>query len=327
MDDAGAAGPAAVVGEPVGATDERRTVVVTGSTGYVGREVAHRLVAAGFNVVALARAPGALERWPALCAAADAVVHLAAPTDDVDADATQAALDLTRRLFDALPARPVAFVFAGSMALFRPPADGDVVDERSSTYRGAELDGQDAYTRLKTVQETLVRDTCRARGDRLTIVRPSNVWDDERWLQACVGPRAGPLWFVVAPTRPLRLVHRSNCAQAFVDALRRDSDDILEVNVDDEAGVTAWRYATRVVDARRARCVAVPVPGWLFDAVASASAAMFRALRPGRRLPGLLIADRRAARFGAHRIDTGLVRERLGWRPDLRPYGIGAESS
>ncbi len=303
---------------------ERLTVVVTGSTGYVGREVVRRLVDAGMNVVALSRASDARERWPSLCVSTDAVVHLAAPTGGVDGDATEAALDHTRRLFDALPPRPLAVVFAGSMALFKPPLDGDVVDERSPTYRGPELAEQDAYTRLKTAQEGLVRARCRARGDRLTILRPSNVWDDERWLQPCVGPKAGPLWFVVAPTRHLRLVHRANCADAFVDALRRPPDEELALNVDDGVDVSAWRYARRVVGARRGGTIAVPVPGWLFDAVAGTVAVVLRRALRGRPLPGLLIAARRAARFGSYRIDTRLVRERTGWRPDLRPYRIVA---
>ena len=186
-------------------------------------------------MVLLERGSTAIAGWPVLCDDIDVVIHLAAPTTNVDAAAIDDALALTRRLFEALPQRPLSFVFAGSMALFRPPADG-VLDERSATWTAAELPEQDAYTRMKTLQEELVRSTCRLRGDRLTILRPSNVWDEVRWQQACIGPKVGPLWLVVAPRRCVRLVHASNCARAFVDAVRSGLDD--EMNVDDGATAT-----------------------------------------------------------------------------------------
>jgi nucleoside-diphosphate-sugar epimerase len=276
------------------------------------------------TVVPLVRQAAARETWREQCAVVDAVIHLAAPTDGIDADAVLAALENTRVLFGALPDRPLSFVFAGSMAVFEPPRDDAAVDERSAVFAGDSLDRQDAYTRMKSAQEDLVRTACRARGDRLTIVRPSNVWDAERWLQSCVGPKLGPIWLVVAPARPLRLVHRINCATAFVEALKSGSGAPTELNVDDGANISAWGFATRVVGWRRRGYVPLPVAGWLFDAVSSAAAFALGMLAPRRKVPGLLIAERRASRFGAWWIDTRAIREKLGWRPNLAYYDVAA---
>ncbi len=275
-------------------------------------------------MVLLERGLAEIARWQVLCSSIDAVVHLAAPTANVDEAAVGDALALTRHLFDALPGRPLSFVFAGSMASVRPPSDGTAIDERSALWQDGDLREQDAYTQMKTLQEQLVRASCRSRGDRLTILRPSNVWDEERWRQACIGPKLGPLWLVVAPTRSLRLVHSSNCVRAFIDAVRAGADD--EMNVDDGAVVSAWRYATRIAGWRRHGYLPIPVAGWLFDAVASLAGRVLRVVAQGRRVPGLLIAQRRKSRFGGYRIDTRRVRERIGWQPDLRPYGLPANA-
>ncbi len=294
-------------------------VAITGSAGHLGREVTRQLRDAGTEVVALARDAASRARWSALCQDVDAVIHLAAPTSGVDAAAIDDALATTRFLFEALPSRPLPVVFAGSMALFKPPSDGRALDEDSAVYGDDELSAQDAYTRMKTIQEASVRAACEMRGDRLTVLRPSNVWDAERWHQSCIGPKAGPLWFVVHPGRRLRLIHRGNCARAFVDAVRTWSGrDAL--NVDDGADVSAWRYATRVAGWRRHRYLPVPVPGWLFDAAATVGARVLTLVAPNRRMPGLLIAQRRASRFGGHGIDTRRVRACIGWEPDLRFY-------
>ena len=296
-------------------------IVLTGGGGHLGRELVAQLQRAGMQVVALRRDGSDISLWPTLCEDVDVVVHLAAPTTDVDTASADDALRVTRRLFEALPGRPLSFVFAGSMALFRPPAVGEAIDEGSPVYEGVDLSGQDAYTRMKAMQEQLVRTACRSRGDRLTILRPSNVWDAGRWQQACVGPKVGPMWFVVAPARRLRLIHLGNCARAFVEAVRARPDATVELNIDDGGGISAWTYATRVAGWRRHAYLPIPVPGWLFDAVTSLAGRALRAVAPERRMPGLLIAQRRAARFGGYRIDTRRAREQLGWQPDLGPYG------
>ena len=295
-------------------------VALTGSTGFLGQEVVRQLEAAGLEVVRLKRG-ATTSAWRAQCEAIDAVVHLAAPTSGVDDAALGEALAATERLFDALPHRPLRFVFAGSMALFLPPSAKQPVCERSEMWRGAALEAQDRYTRMKSAQEDLVRMRCVARSFALTIIRPTNVWNRERWLQACIGPKAGPFWLVVAPQRRLRLTHVGNCARAFVDALRAPIVASIEaINIDDNADVSAWRFATGVVDRKRNRYLPLPLPGWLFDAFASAAGAVVRLVAPSRRLPGLLMSDRRASRFGGHAVDTATARRLIGWSPDLGAY-------
>ena len=92
------------------------SVVVTGSGGFIGRELVSVLIEQGHEVFALSRQPAAGSgqlRWhlgenlPSVCAAADAIVHLASATlvdtDDMqeayekDVEGTRLIIDGTRR--------------------------------------------------------------------------------------------------------------------------------------------------------------------------------------------------------------------------------------
>ncbi len=298
-------------------------VAITGAGGYLGRETLRCLHAEGTEAVVLRREAHETSRWVDQLRDVEVVIHLAAPTSGLDPVVVADALDCTQRLVDSLPKRPLRFVLASSLALMRPRADDGFLDEASSTYDGRDLLAQDLYTQMKSEQEAMVRTACAEHGWGLTILRPSNVWDQERWLQPCVGPKAGPFWFVVAPRRRLRLVHRANCARAFVDAIHLPIDaGVQVVVVDDEAGITAWHYATKTIDSFRRRYVPIPVPGSLFEVLTTLAATVLRLVAPLRRVPGLLLSQRRVARFGAYRIDSRLARERIRWTPDLTPYGL-----
>lgn len=299
-----------------------RRVALTGGGGFLGHEVGHQLETAGYDVVRLRRGSSDVAMWQSQCATVDAVVHLAAPTAGIDEDAIAEALSATRRLFDALPDRPVRVVFAGSMALFHAPESATSISETTETWEGAALELQDRYTQMKSRQEELMRTLCAERRCALTIVRPTNVWSALRWQQVCVGPKAGPLWFVVKPRRRLRLTHVENGARAFVAALEPATPSALlrEVNVDDNADVTAWHYATRIINPREHRYLPLPLPGWLFAWTAALTGAAMTVLMPKRRLPGLLIPDRREARFGSFTVDTRAAQSAIRWQPELGVY-------
>ena len=299
-----------------------RRVALTGSDGFLGREVTQQLQVAGHEVVPLRRGPTDLASWSARCATVDVVIHLGAPTLRVDDDSSDEALIATRRLFDAFPDRPLSVVFAGSMAIFRSTKSVVSVSETSETWQGAALDLQDRYTRMKKQQEDLMRSLCVKRRCPLTIIRPTNVWSQQRWQQSCVGPMAGPFWLIVDPPRRLRLTHVQNCARAFVTASTTSNTALSprEINVDDNADVSAWHYATRLVSRGERRYVPLPLPAWLFDGAALLAGAGMRLLMPKRRVPGLLIEDRRSARFARFRVDTAQARGSIAWNPDLDVY-------
>lgn len=297
----------------------RKRIGLTGGNGFIGSVVSRQLAEAGVDVLHLRRDRAEVEKWRALCADVDAIIHLAAPAENVTMEAAEASLETTRRLFAALPPRPVRVVFASSMALFKPTARSQI-DEKSVIWCAEELAGQDLYTRMKMAQEDLVRTLCAEREMPLTILRPTNVWNERRWRQSGVGPMAGRLWFVVAPRRAMRLTHVENCARAFVDAALDALPTPAAFNLDDGADVSAWHFATRVVPWRGRGYLPIPIAGWLFDACARMTASLLRFVAPHRNLPGLLISDRRLSRFGGFGVDTARARDQLHWHPDLRPY-------
>jgi len=167
-------------------------VLLTGATGFLGERVAAALLAAGHDVVALAREParaprgttplrGDLLDGESLARAVrgvDAVVHVAALVkrwvrdrtlfDRVNVEASQQLLDL------ALAAGVPRFLYCSSfMAL--GPTDGFVGDE-DTEHPG---DPRNDYERTKLVSDRRMRERQR-RGDPVVILYPGVVYGPGR---------------------------------------------------------------------------------------------------------------------------------------------------
>jgi len=153
-------------------------VLVTGSTGFVGRALVPRLSAAGHEVRAVSRADhGDLAQhvdWRPLVAGIDAVVHLAG-----QAHATSTLPDehydrvnhrVTAELAAASHAAEVKrFVFVSSIRAQTGPVAPNVLDEESPATPA------DAYGRSKLAAEAAIRAT----GIAHTILRPVLIYGPE----------------------------------------------------------------------------------------------------------------------------------------------------
>jgi NADH dehydrogenase len=227
-------------------TSSRRTVAVTGATGFVGRHIVAELTRRGHAVRALTRSPGAADALPIsgvsivegdifdrdamslLAAGADTMIHLVGIRREVGGQTFERLhVEATRRALDASR-------HAGASRYLQMSA------------LGADPDGVTGYQRTKFAAERLVR----ASGLDWTIFRPSIIHGhDGEFVQMVKGWATGRKapWFVMpyftrldvgidkppfpppSPEIPLaQPVFVDDVARAFADAMDRP-DSIGEV--------------------------------------------------------------------------------------------------
>jgi nucleoside-diphosphate-sugar epimerase len=278
-------------------------VLVTGATGFVGREVCAELRGRDHEVVALVRRPGAepdgtraaegdLLDGPSLRRAVErerpeAVLHLAAEiaSQRDRKRVREVNIEGTRRLIDAcLAAGGPRFVFASSVVT--GDARGELLEESRA------LPVETEYGRSKQEGERLLRES----GLPVVIVRPGHIYGPGGWYAdefvkrlrqpgrfAVIG--RGDNWWDV--------VRVEDVARAFADALERAPDGALYHVADDE-------------------------PVRFYDFVALTADALGVG-RPRRVPAGLarLVAGRDAvtAVTRSARTSNALAHEELGWRP------------
>lgn len=305
-------------------------VLVTGATGLLGRQVVAELLRQGHHVRAGVRRPVSPEAcladgWTGVeqvlcdvsaeaglavaCAGVDAVIHLAADMRGSDDEKIETAVGGTRRLLAAMTAPYPRFLLASSFSVYDWDRVGAQLSEQSPLLDATTMLQHEAYARAKVMQEMTARDICAARGIALTVLRPALIWSDVSENFSCVGPRAGPLALVVAPGRTLRLTHVRNCAAAFVAALGQGARGGT-FNIDDGFAVSAWGFATRAGGRWR-----LPLPYPVMAGLTGLAAVLLRPVLGGRRMPGLLIAQRLRARFHPARAGHAALHAATGWTP------------
>lgn len=214
-------------------------VLVTGASGFLGREVVKAAARAGHEIVALVRPAAPLDNcgWPASVnlvrgdlrqvgdwarelGGVEAVAHLAAaPTGDLPTQFSGTVV-ATENLLAHLPMRLLKrFVHVSSFSVY---------DYGSVSFRGAVTEAtpidpspekRDTYTITKIAQEQLVRRACEAADTPLVVIRPG----------AIVGPgkdwgfgqvmKIGRFDLIFSPGAKFPLTYVSNCADSIVRAL------------------------------------------------------------------------------------------------------------
>jgi nucleoside-diphosphate-sugar epimerase len=229
-------------------------ILVTGASGFLGREVCAELLARGRPVAALVRTPGsqppgtvpvlgdltdpAAIRAAVRSAAPDCVIHLAAEIGTQRDSRKIAEVNVRgmRRLIDACEASGVRrLVFASTVVT--GDAHGALLTEETP------LPVQTAYGRSKQEDERILRDST-LEG---IVVRPGHIYGPGGWYASEVVTRLRqPGRFVVVGdgVNLWDVVHVQDVAQAIVEATEKAAPGTVFHCADDHA-VTQYEFIAR----------------------------------------------------------------------------------
>jgi nucleoside-diphosphate-sugar epimerase len=309
------------------------TVVITGASGFVGRECCRRFRDGGWRVIALARRPdpavadrtlafdlGASGAGPDFGEEVDAVLHLAgrahalAETASDHAEYERINVEGTRRLVGASVRAGVrAFVLVSTVKVF-----GEAQQRADRGLEETDPPAPDSpYGRSKLEAERIVLSE-RALGHRV-VLRPALMYG------ADVKGNLARLWNAVAAGRfpPLpetgmrrSLVHRDDAIGALEQAVRAPAANGNVFHVTDGCPLSAREMldAVRLAQGRSLIRLAVPVPILRCAALAGDLAGALR----GRRAP--LDSDSLRKLIGPAWFSSARIEQAIGWRAQ-RTFG------
>lgn len=210
-------------GDPVADPGSERSVVVTGGTGFLGRQVVRVLLRHGARVRVLSRkAPAAWEREkgaeyavvdlaagcdPAILGGFQCVVHCAAETRGGREAHRRNSIEATERLLRSARSAGVRrIVHVSSLAVLARPERGGRLTEESDLEPDAERAGPYVWGKLNS--EKLARDLGEELGLEVKIVRPGAIVDQQVFeAPGRLGRRFGNLFVAVGRRRdPLGVV-------------------------------------------------------------------------------------------------------------------------
>lgn len=313
-------------------------VLVTGSTGFLGRQVVDALLRRGVEVRAMVRPHTDIGRFewadrvqvvrcdlratpePELVTAfndIDAVIHLAAGVGGSDEGQFAASAVGTERLLAAMRQSSTRrMVFASSFSVYDWDRTGRRLDESSPIEK--EIYDRDGYAIAKIWQERLVRRAAESDGLELTVLRPGFIWSTEQEWCPGLGDVFGSKAVVVGPLRRLPLTHVYNTADCFAAMLETVASIGETFNVVDGHRVSAWRWARDLISAQAHKRRRLPMPYHLGLMTAYAARCVSRVLfGPTGKLPSILVPKRYVARFKCVKFPNEHLVNTTGWQPPL----------
>jgi nucleoside-diphosphate-sugar epimerase len=305
-------------------------VLVTGASGYLGREVVRRLVARGYPVRALVRPLSQIEELEALgveicfgdlrdpeavgaaVTGVDVVVHLGAALRGTAEFMRATAVDGTANVADSAKTAGVRHVvYASSMAVydFWALRRGDVLGPDSPLEPEPEKRG--SASAAKCEAEAIALEHLSRGTPAWTILRPAVFFGNGRDSRTLAGFTRGR-WLLCfgGPRRRLRLVHVGDVAAAILLAIEHTEAMGKVYTLSHPETVTLGEYVRRCIRPTGDPCV-VYVPYVLtYGAMLAASALeriTGRSLGINRRRLAYLYRD--------PLVDSSLIQRDLDWAP------------
>jgi predicted dehydrogenase/nucleoside-diphosphate-sugar epimerase len=312
--------------------DDRRRVVVTGATGFVGREVVRRLVKSGYAVRVLVRpqsqtdemeqlgvelAYGDVRDRESLRAAFEGVsmvIHLAAGLRGSEGFILDSGIAGTANV--AAAARDTGVrrvIYTSSVSVYdftTVPEDGVITEETRLDHRP---DLRGAYSKAKCKAEEIAMAELFNPQSPWTILRPAVIFGNGHAGASLVGFTLGSFLFCWGRrNRQLRLVHVSDVAQAIVTMCDDPSTAGRIFNVAHPDPLTAWQYISACLrDEEHKRLKVIYIPHWLF---ACAAFGLRQARRLMKRLPNISSARVVYSCRGV-RVSSRRLLSQTAWRP------------
>ena len=314
---------------------EKQRVLVTGGTGFLGKNVVRGLTQAGYQVRVLARKLSPIEGLrngnveiyfgdvadKASLAAAfegvDLVVHAAAGTSGKKQDCEQGTLQGTRNVLELCEGRKVRkLVYISSCSVYGVTdcKTDQRVTEGSALERFPNRRGD--YSASKQAAEDLVRWSLERSRFPAVILRPGTIYGPGgEVFSPMLGLSLFDKLFVVFGLGGFILpyVYIDNVVDAIIKSLQSREADNRIFNVADEHGITKRQYMQAVVKRIHPRALVLYCPLGLLYAATAAQEFLARLLN---RAPFLtryrLISSQRSVRY-----DSSKIRETLHWAPRI----------
>jgi predicted dehydrogenase/nucleoside-diphosphate-sugar epimerase len=310
-------------------------VLVTGASGYVGRELVGTLVKQGYSVRAFVRAIsqtdhlkslgvevvyGDVRDQESLSRAAegmDVIVHLAAALTGTPGFVYETCVAGTEAVAKAASEQRVKrVIYMSSVSVYDFLALGSkaLVDEESPIEAHPELRGAASYAKAVAEQTAIGR--LHEASPAWTILRPSLIVGNGRADLGLVGQPVGPFLVVFGgPSKALPFVHVTDVCTAIIQAFEAEDTKGRIFNVSDNQRLTVGNYMTTWKAATGGSILPLYIPRW-FSALGFGLLAILKKLT-GK---GPRVGRRRLAYMYQHaQFDHQSLSEATGWQPAESP--------
>ena len=316
-------------------------LLITGTTGFVGRYVTAAALRQGHKVRAVLRPSSsdsvlgslvddtALEpvrvdlRSPDGLADAldgvETVIHLAAAKTGDFYTQFAGTVIATENLLAAMQSvgvNQLVGVSTFSVYDYMAMKSGSLLDESSPINLTPER--RDEYARTKLIQEELYRKF--GHDNKVVVLRPGMIYGRDHLWHALLGAELGPLFLRIGSRATLPLTYVENCAEAIVLTAERLAAEPSRfagqiINLVDDHLPTQRRYAEQVsavIEAPKSIGVPWPVMRLLAGGLDRAND---RLVGGQAKLPSFLVPDRLQARFKPLRYTNTKAKRLMGWSP------------
>jgi predicted dehydrogenase/nucleoside-diphosphate-sugar epimerase len=315
--------------------EEKKRVLVTGGTGFLGKRLVKKLMMSGYRVRVLSRKlsdtkpieklgaeiffgdVGHRDSYKAAMTDVDIVVHAAAGTSGSQRDSQVGTLDGTRNTLELCREEKVTkLVYISSCSVYGVSGyrRGSQVTEGFSLEKHPEKRG--VYSSSKQAAEKMVTDSIIDAPYPVTVLRPGTIFGPEGNLYTpMLGLSAFDRLFIVFSRRgfTLPLVHVDNLVEAVLLCMENNAADGQIFNVVDPEKVTKKQYMNELIRKLYPRSFIIYFP---YAALYLTTILQEIAFKLMKRNP-ILTTYRLASSQNPIQFDSSKLARTLNWKPEI----------